>query len=764
MLQVLLTLGLAVTSINAFADYAKLSDARNNIKFPTYSLAEKKLVLDQTKLILNDVYVNKDIKIKDFGTSADPTPRLESIEKNIHNITDEQFHQSLHSIFQSFHDFHTLYYFPKPFACYQTFLPVMMKYVRTGPPRGNIFVVSALSSDSAIYEHLQQPFPVKVGDRILTYNGKKISEAIEEIRFKTGGANPAATFRRAQEFIRYREHALDFVPEEDSVEIGFENQAGEKYNLTIPWIAYADEECLAGSEGPEEKLTGSSGEEEEPILYWTTLRNDRGTYGYIELTSFNPEVFSNEDVVKKVKDILLTELNDTKGIVFDLRDNEGGQIPLAEMLIQLFSPNPVEPLKFTLKNTETNYFYMRVSDPLDPFTLAMETARKLGLPYTQGEVLDTYEQINNHGQVYFKPVAVFVNSKCYSSCDMFAAQMQDHNSGIIFGEDASTGGGGANSFDLNQLVDSLRGADSGPYKKLSSGQNIKYAFRQTIRVGKSAGKLIENVGVTADVQIPMSLSDISNRTETQLTFIKNYLANISGTYSSNAHFEKDDRIDFTLFSKPFVKARWENTNLIDQKVNGNILSTETVELKDEAMIDFSEGIRTNTIHDGRIEVQGRLGMTNVWRKIINFRIIPDYQTLRSDQNLINHFAFYTTSTKAENGWMLEDGALRIGSRNNYTNDVNAEASLFARLPDAATELSFDATILTEKDCDFFSVSILSEGKETIVLKKISGEIHENEYKIDLSEFSGKAVEIRMLFTSDSGLTAPGVSLRNIRIK
>lgn len=55
-----------------------------------------------------------------------------------------------------------------------------------------------------------------------------------------------------------------------------------------------------------------------------------------------------------------------------------------------------------------------------------------------------------YGQAYVKPVGVFTDAHCYSSCDIFAANMQDSGAAIIFGEDPQTGAGGANVVDVRR--------------------------------------------------------------------------------------------------------------------------------------------------------------------------------------------------------------------------------------------------------------------------------------------------------------------------
>jgi hypothetical protein len=122
-----------LTSLSALAGppvYSKLSTSRSKIQLPHYSVEQKKRVLAQARIVLEEIYVHQEIKTRDFGPEANPTPYLNIINKQIETISDLDFHKKLSEIFFRLRDLHTLYYLPKPFACYETFLPFRLKEVR----------------------------------------------------------------------------------------------------------------------------------------------------------------------------------------------------------------------------------------------------------------------------------------------------------------------------------------------------------------------------------------------------------------------------------------------------------------------------------------------------------------------------------------------------------------------------------------------------------------------------------------------------------
>ncbi len=78
------------------------------------------------------------------------------------------------------------------------------------------------------------------------------------------------------------------------------------------------------------------------------------TLGYIRLFSF--DVDDARQFLKKRSPSLITKEDFPQdGLILDVRGNPGGNIRAAESLLQLFTPNTIEPELFEFINTPLNF-------------------------------------------------------------------------------------------------------------------------------------------------------------------------------------------------------------------------------------------------------------------------------------------------------------------------------------------------------------------------------------------------------------------------
>ena len=775
--------------------YKLLKDARIDITLPTASVDDKKIVLDQAYMVLNEIFAHRDLKLTNFGAEIDPLPMIKNLEGKVDSISDRDFHNELAVIFTKQNDLHTSYAFPKPYACYRSLLPFSFKEV-IGQDGHKVIAVNKII-DTAEVVKLFPDLNVKIGDILVSYNGKPAYEASQAWAARSSGANPPATHRRSINLLGFVSQKYDFLPIADEVDLVLRNRHGVYYSVAVPWVARADTKCLAP---PEVVTTEVMGEDDyqndfnrvyrstkkpipnkllnmsplqdsaDPILKYSIVKNEFGDFGYIRLESFVPEKLTDEELVLEVKKILLTNLAKTDGLIFDLRNNGGGWINIAESLVQLFSPKNTIPLNFRLKNSPANRHFMYETRPDDAFSIELKAAEEIGAAYTKPIPLNPANELDLVGQYYFKPVALLTNANCYSSCDMFSASMQDHEAAIIFGEDSTTGAGGANNRSLNDTVKALT-ESLGPYKVMPSGQDIGYSFRQTIRTGKSEGIFLEDRGVLSDAIAPTTLSDLYTDSGDQFKIIGKALNEKAKDYLSWVKIN-ESRLDILTTDEPNFLIQWEQTDKIEFKSNRTILSQVEVEI-DNAIgrsFPFPDLQLNNKFVTGEFELVGTKNGNRVWRKIQQYRTIP--ASLELEESLIinletgaaHPFAIYNSKNKAESGWLVQDGMLKPGNAEEYADGVKTEASLFFVLSESKDfNLKFDSQVNTEKDFDFFRVNLVVDGKVIELIKGISGDEDLKNYNFDLGPYKGKKVEIRFIFESDKGVTGKGVIIKNLSL-
>jgi hypothetical protein len=132
-----------------------------------------------------------------------------------------------------------------------------------------------------------------------------------------------------------------------------------------------------------------------------------GNIGYINLKSFD----ENISTYHKAMDIILDKLKDTKGIVIELRENDGGEDRVAQYIANRFATERHLSFSSSLRNGPG---YNDFADPI--------------LFYTQPE----------GGFQYTKPVVLLTNLNTFSSGETFVLAMLQNSNVKIVGR--TTGG------------------------------------------------------------------------------------------------------------------------------------------------------------------------------------------------------------------------------------------------------------------------------------------------------------------------------------
>lgn len=314
---------------------------------------------------------------------------------------------------------------------------------------------------------------------------------------------------------------------------------------------------------PDETVASILGAYSDANISTTVLLHNNRPYGYIKINSFVPDdvdPFANYLLVRTaiynevniIKQFLTTEQN-IDGIIIDITDNGGGFANFPQLIANLLTnqlvPNMVISPRVSALNSQAfanlaaSRYYSRLgtSDPLDSIDLSTSNQMNVYLDskspdivpqITEGKLLltpqdryDSYE--NDHLPSDYsksanppvftkKPVALLVNSDCFSACDIAAAFFKDYKIAKIFGETLHTGGGGASDTSWEEFAAPIVIDQNGNkstiipnIQPLPLGMTLTFAWSQIFRpLADSAESLIEGNGVLANEVLKPTIRDV----------------------------------------------------------------------------------------------------------------------------------------------------------------------------------------------------------------------------------------------------------------
>lgn len=592
-----------------------LAQRRAEIKFPTYTPDQRQLVADQAKLLFEQTYVHRSEKVAFYGADADPVPRIDAVAANARTMDDATFQLTVEDIFSTTRDLHTNYYMPFPYACHESWLSFDLEEIRgKGDPR--FAVIRTYPGDLPLAPGVSN---IAVGDVLVSYDGKSAKDAAADRLVAGAGANVAGGRRRAMQAMTFLWHTLQPLPGNDVAHLVFRRADGTKYNVDLPWISYryceqigqgaavaSSPSTAASVSGPRFRNSSLAVNEyqrafqertkraaapapsvtlqptAEPILSYGKVTQKGRDYGYLRLTSFVPEQLDDDSTIALVAQLLKTELANTAGLIFDVRDNGGGSIYLSEGLLQLFAARRVESEKFRLLNSATNAFVLDTAWDWWTGDIAwknlVDASKGTGTEFTGALEITPSWYTNRISTSYFGPVALLTNSGCYSACDMFSAGLQDQGLATIWGEDESTGAGGANVITWSDFVwvqDQV--GQGGPFKNLPGGQDMRVAWRQALRVGIHQGELIEDYGISPDESASLTVNDLVSGRADQLKKITNGLHGQIEAHPSRVTFaDNEAEIGLPVGSPIAVTAHVTSTTDVEFFLDGAKIGAQRI--------------------------------------------------------------------------------------------------------------------------------------------------------------------------------------------
>jgi C-terminal processing protease CtpA/Prc len=791
-----------VFSVNAFAkkSITPLAEARTKLVVPNYTSEERQTLVDQAHLFMSKLFVHRQVKVKDFGNAVDPIPKLEALKKEAAQLSNEELHQRLNRIFVDLHDLHTNYIAPKPLSCAATFIPVKFESV-TDENRAVVLVSGKLKLEPKASEGIE------VGDELVSINGITTDKWIAELGIISGGANEDAMKVRAVEMLSLRSLATQLLPKEDELELVFKRD-GKEFTKTIPWFAYRDLDCIA-SEGAEEDGKELKGFRHKfdlaqddfqkkynrifgtPTLVskskrWTapspldevfevdTLSTPAGLVGYVKLKGFSWDN-SNLDVATVVEGFrreIEGRLSKAIGLVIDVRGNPGGYIVFAEKLVQLFSTKEVEPTKVQMLANQLNEdIFLKANGQEDNrWSSAVRGALKAGKEMISPMPITPKTEANSLGQIWFRPVVVLTDAACFSACDLFSAGMQDNGAGVVIGIHKTTGAGGANVMEHSVFRQIMEGDDN-PFQALPYAQNMRVAWRQSVRSGKYAGQLIEDAGVKSDLIVPMKREDVGTESKELMKAIHKIIDGMQPKYTSGMEVRRGSSV---LLSNG-EEAKWNEVvygvDSVEILVEGKAIS--------KISVDASRGDKETTLSipdlkkewsDQSVTLVGKKEGKQVFRVVRDLMWRGDYNEVPADGLVVNPenskangLHTVTLKGKSQDGWQFVGSKLRVGADKNYENNILTRAFLPVQVKKQTTRLVMDISVKAEDENDTLRIYMINpDTSERVHVFAGSSLAEQKAVTIYLREDWDRA-DFVFEFESDENWNMTGPVIENIKV-
>ena len=523
---------------------------RSHISQGPLTEAQRRLVLDQAEILIEEIYVH--LPLKRAMHAVDPLQALRLLRHRLAELTETEFHVQLQRIFLGLRDLHTNYILPSRFAGF-AFLGIFLeRCVDNGRPA---YVVTKT------FDHVTGDPQLEAGVEVTHWNGTPIQLAVEANAAREAGSNKAAQLAQGLQNMTLRAINMSLPPEEDWVDITYKVD-GTTHETRVPWRVFESgsevtepgtlpslpsgvevaAHHLVGMDlrteltrrvkrrlfapatlqtvpGPTRAKGAKAGARKPQVAAALTAgpvptnRPDElkarivdtpsGTFGHLRIFTFHMQDQNIDGFLNEVARVL--SVLPPAGLVLDVRGNGGGYVIAAEFLLQFLSPRRITPEPFQFVSTPgTTGLAKGVADYGD-WKASLEEAVTTGSAYSTAFPLYPADVVNSVGQIYQGPVVLVTDAQCYSACDIFAAGFQDHQIGPVLGVDANTGAGGANVVNHEDLRSEW---SDGPLKQLPKGVQMRVSLRRCLRVGSRFGQPVEDLGVVPDALHALTRNDL----------------------------------------------------------------------------------------------------------------------------------------------------------------------------------------------------------------------------------------------------------------
>jgi len=509
------------------------------------SAGERQLLVDQALALIEHLYVH--LTLKRAMHAVDPLQRLRLLKHRSASMSEGAFQSELISIFTGLRDLHTIYILPEPYRTRVAYLPFRIEEYFEGDERQYVVTEVKPGTEDASF---------KRGVLVTYWNGTKIDRAVELNADREAGSNVDARHARGLSAMTIRPLAMSLPPDEEWVMVTYRagSQTAERQFYwqvfeqglpgggNDPLAATGDLALVLGLDAKAElerqvrkllyapeavEIAQRVKQQIDPVLgggidiavpvnfavvskmpdvfAFRRVTTPSGQFGYVRIHTF----YVSDDTAFVEEFVRIVGLLPQDGLILDVRGNGGGNILAGERLLQVLTPQSIDPERFYFINSPLALRICEANQSFADWRESIAQAVETGAEFSHGFSLRPVENYNDIGQKYQGPVVLVIDARCYSTTDIFSAGFQDHGIGKILGTSGATGAGGANVWGHDLLLSMLPSTDS-PFKPLPQKASFRVAVRRCTRVGKRSGTLVEDLGVVPDAIHRMTRRDTLN--------------------------------------------------------------------------------------------------------------------------------------------------------------------------------------------------------------------------------------------------------------
>lgn len=564
--------------------------------------------------------------------AVNPTQRLKLLrrrcEQHMPMMAGREFFSELLSIFWQLRDLHTNFVLPEPFRSNTAFLPFRLERCVTDSGE-EAYVVTRVMSPKLWKEPIDASF--QAGVIVKHWNGTPIERIVASNADREAGSNPAARRAQGLSALTIRWLGQSLPPDEDWVDIDYLPEPGTKpKQIRFQWKFFERRRGKGGgvaaataisrahrknigalgmdAKGEAErqirrylfkdarKQTPPLGKEVYKVPKWAkevfpavgNVSTSSGVFAYVRIATFNVDD-EKEYIDEFIR--IISKLCQS-GLILDVRGNGGGLIYFGERMLQLLTPRPIDPARFSFLNSARTQALTTRHAFIRPWRDSIAQWVETGAEYSQGFPLLPLSRYNDIGQKYQGPVVLITDALCYSTTDIFAAGFQDHKIGDVLGADETTGAGGANVWDYSYIAELLEDRKHFPRPRAGSA-SLRFAVRRVTRVGQNSGVLLEDFGVEVD--------EIHNMTPRDLLHCNADLIEHAGKILATAEIQ---RLTAQRESSRGVRVTYQNVDRIDAYLDDRPLGRSLTVKRSKRVAHRLLSIPGNASTTGQLRLEG----------------------------------------------------------------------------------------------------------------------------------------------------------------